>query len=118
MATKTKRSDFSAEAFIRRNEIIIRLPIDIMAAAYSGGVDLGYIEPGWKVTDPAAFAREVVHELNRENPDNGTTPIHRLFDAVMQEAIEQGADGVEEDPVCDDCAMPVRSCICSTGEGT
>ena len=113
MPAKTKRGDFSAEAFIRRNEIIIRLPIDIMAAAYRGGVDLGYIPAGWKVTDAPAFAREVVRALNHENPDNGTTPIHRLFDAAFLDAIEQGAEGVEEEPVCGDCGLPTTSCGCS-----
>lgn len=41
------------------------------------------------------FAKEVVRELNSED-EEGTTAIHKMFDAAFIEAIEQGAEGVEE----------------------
>ena len=49
----------------------------------------------YRVTDPAAFAKEVARELDRESED-GSTPLTRLLDTVIEEAINQGAEGVEE----------------------
>jgi hypothetical protein len=46
-----------------------------------------------KVTDPVIFARELAIELERESED-GTTRVHRMFDAAAKEAIEQGAEGI------------------------
>lgn len=96
--------------------IVIRLPLEMIPFAYLGAVDVGNVAPGWKVTNARAFAKEVVHALNDEDED-GTTPIHRLFDAAFEEAIEQGAEGVEEDPVCGECNMPKRVCICTPEDG-
>ena len=49
----------------------------------------------FKVTDHAVFAKEVVRELNREQED-GSTPLTRLLDQMIEEAINQGAEGIEE----------------------
>ena len=49
----------------------------------------------YRVTDHAAFAKEVVRELNHEAED-GSTPLTRLLNKCVVEAIEQGAEGVEE----------------------
>ena len=49
----------------------------------------------YRVTDPSAFAKEVARELDRESED-GSTPLTRLLDTVIEEAINQGAEGVEE----------------------
>ena len=87
-----------AEAVIEKGNIVIRVPVRCLPVAYQGGIDAGYIEPGFRITNARAFAKDLVQALNSEEED-GTTPIHRLFDAAMEDAIEQGADGVEE---CDD----------------
>lgn len=39
------------------------------------------------------FAKEVWRELVREQED-GTTPVHELFDKAFEDACEQGADGI------------------------
>jgi hypothetical protein len=101
----------NAEAVIEGDEIVIRLPINVIEHAYSAGVDAGAIRPGFRVTDARMFAPEVVRALNDED-EEGTTPIHHLFDDAFTEAIEQGAEGVEEDPVCERCCLPQRTCIC------
>ena len=49
----------------------------------------------YRVADPAAFAKDVARELNRESED-GSTPLTRLLDSVIEEAINQGAEGIEE----------------------
>jgi hypothetical protein len=97
MARKQKRT---AEAFIEKGEIVIRIAIDVLPSAYQAGIDIGAIEPGFKITNARKFAPEVVRALNDED-EEGTTPIHRLFDAACEEAIEQGAEGVEESPETD-----------------
>lgn len=90
---KQKRT---AEAFIEKGEIVIRVAVKALPLAYEAGTDLGVHEPGFKITNARAFAKDLVRALNDED-EQGTNPIHRLFDDAMAEAIEQGADGVEED---------------------
>jgi hypothetical protein len=115
MARRREREP--ATAFISRGEIVIRLPIEVIPAAYMGGEDVGAIDPGFKITDAPLFARDVIRELNRENPDNGVTAIHRLFDAAMIAAIEDGAEGVEDDPPCPRHEMAYRHCGCKRARG-
>lgn len=88
-------SDRSAEAVIEDGVIVIRLPIDNLADALKGACLMMTISPAYKVTDAAVFAKEVVRELNSED-EEGTTAVHKMFDAAFNEAIEQGAEGVEE----------------------
>ncbi len=83
----------SGQAKIEGGEIVIRVSIDALpfiadhVFALEGSL--------YAVTDAPTFARDLVYELNREEED-GTTPIHRMFDAAISEANEQGADGVTE----------------------
>ena len=49
----------------------------------------------WKITEPLTFAWDVKCELQREEED-GTTPLHLLFDKVCMAAIENGCGGSEE----------------------
>lgn len=46
-----------------------------------------------KITDPKVFAKEVLHTLRREEED-GTTLVHEMFDKAIEEAVEQGAEGI------------------------
>lgn len=78
-------------------EIVIRLPVDNLGCALEGAWALHYIDAHFTVTDPQAFAKEVMRSLNNED-EQGTTLIHRMFDKAMLDAIEQGAEGVEELP--------------------
>lgn len=49
----------------------------------------------YKVVDPEVFAQEVVRALKREKED-GTTPVHELLDHAFADAIDDGAEGIEE----------------------
>lgn len=91
----SKNQKRTAEAFIEKGEIVIRIAVGALPTAYQAGIDLGVHEPGFKIANARAFAKDLVRALNDED-EEGTTPIHRLFDAAMDEAIEQGAEGVEE----------------------
>lgn len=85
----------SAKAIIEDGCITIRIPVAFLDTIVEGGPLFTENGLGFKVTDLDAFAKDLLHELNREEED-GTTPIHRMFDSVIEKAIEQGAEGVEE----------------------
>lgn len=85
----------AATAVIENGEIIIRMPIANLDSALEGAWASGCQDGHYKVTDAAAFAKEVVYELNRED-EIGTTPIHTLLDRAMYAAIDQGSEGFRE----------------------
>lgn len=82
---------------IEDGHIVIRLPI----AALPLIVDHEHLDeegaPAFILTDVHAFAAAVVHELRHESED-GTTMVHKMFDNAVLDAIDSGADGVEEIP--------------------
>jgi hypothetical protein len=90
--TETKGN---AEAEIVDGNIVITLSISHLQTAIDGGTMLGTIDGSWKLTDPAAFAKDFVRSLNSED-EEGTTMIHRMCDEAINDAIEQGAEGIEE----------------------
>ena len=47
-----------------------------------------------KVTNKAKFAREIARALQAEEED-GTTPLHVLFDDAAEAAVEDGCEGVK-----------------------
>lgn len=47
------------------------------------------------VTNPELFAKEVCRAMNDEAED-GSTPLTRFLDSMMQAALENGCEGVEE----------------------
>lgn len=78
-------------------KIVIELPISVLpkalhAAPFNTDPDG---DPAYHVTDKTAFADAIVEQLGEEEED-GTTPLHRLFDAAMSAAIEDGAEGADE----------------------
>lgn len=91
---------------IEGEEIVIRTPIDSLSDAFKGAVELGRIPKGFVVTDQRAFAQAVLSELLDED-EQGTTIVHELFDQAMNNALENGADGVDEappePPECEEC---------------
>lgn len=82
-------------ARIEDGSIVIRLNADVLKTAWQYGPGSHCSLPKLRVSDPLAFAREVVNELNREAED-GSTRVHRMFDRAMMYAVEQGCEGVEE----------------------
>lgn len=47
-----------------------------------------------KITDEDAFVKDFLTELDRED-EEGSNPLHKLFDKMANEAINNGALGVE-----------------------
>lgn len=85
----------NGEAFIEDGAIVIRLPLDTFPEVVEACWASMGIPTRLKITDAAKFAKEVCRELNEEQED-GTTPVHLLFDRAIERAFEQGAEGVEE----------------------
>lgn len=73
---------------IKGDELRISIGINTLAYAVQMGGQWG---SDFYVNEPAAFAKSIETELQREEED-GTTPVHRLFDTVAVDAY----DGVEE----------------------
>jgi hypothetical protein len=88
-------TDRSGQAVIEAGAIVIRVPVANLPAIVEGAWAAGGMETRYAVTDAENFAKDLVRELNRED-EIGTTPIHRLFDRSIEEAIGQGAFGIEE----------------------
>ena len=84
-----------AVAVIENGSITIRVPIDNLSAVVEGAWASGGLDTRFKVTDAPELAKELCRTLNDEDGE-GTTPIHRLFDAAINEAMWRGAEGIEE----------------------
>lgn len=90
------------ECKVEENEIVIRMPVNLLShwlemadfncadnCADDGESSISI------VTDPVKFAEEIVNELTKEEED-GTTPVHLMIDKAMEDAIENGCEGVSE----------------------
>lgn len=85
----------SGRAIIEDGSLVIRVALEALPMVVEGSWAAGYMDTRYKVTDTAAFAADLVRELNDESED-GTTRIHRMFDKAIENAIGQGAEGIEE----------------------
>ncbi len=79
---------------LKNGRLSIRIGLDTLFGACAEALD------GLVVTDPSTFSKEVLHALKDEEED-GTTLVHRMLDDAIRNAIEQGAEGIE-DPYSDD----------------
>jgi len=85
-----------AQAVVKDGRIEISIDIDALPIIVSGSYCCcNRLDGFWKVTEPVAFAKEVCYVLNYERED-GTTPIHMMFEKAFTGAIGQGAEGIEE----------------------
>ncbi len=82
----------SGQAIIEDGNIVIRVALSALPMVVEGAWASGALDTRFKITNTKEFAGDLVHELNNEAED-GTTPIHQLFDAAIN---EQGARGIEE----------------------
>ena len=49
----------------------------------------------FSISDPLQFAEDVKHEMSREGED-GSTPLTRFLDLMMDEAVSQGSLGIHD----------------------
>ena len=82
------------QAILEDGAIIIRVPIAILPMVIEGAWAARGLETRYKITNVEEFSADLIRELNKEDED-GTTRIHTMFDAAIDEAVNQGAFGIE-----------------------
>lgn len=101
MAKRAKRATVGVDAplsvSIKDGKLIISIGVNVIAFAaehceryYDGEKDKYTL----KVTNKEKFAREIRRALQAEEED-GTTPLHVLFDDATEAAVEDGCEGVK-----------------------
>ena len=95
--TMAGKPEDSAKAVIEDGAIVTHVPLENLQAVMDGGFACNAYDRRYTVTDTAGFGKEIADELDRED-EEGTTPIHRLFDAAINAAVNSGAQHVEEYP--------------------
>lgn len=88
----------SGQAVIEKGSLVIRVSLEALPMALEGAWAMGKFDTRYKITDASEFAKELMHALNRED-EQGTTPVHELFDAAIVYIIEQGGFGIDEHEV-------------------
>jgi len=86
---------------IEGNEVVVRLTVDALVSATERGPALDDLIHGRggnestrvNVTDRLVWVDEFIRELRREEED-GTTLLHRAFDAAISRAVDSGAFGL------------------------
>ena len=79
------------------DDIVIRVPVAALPDAALVAFDeaWGFEQHTVKVVDADAFAKELIHQLNKE-AENGDTAIHTMLDKACVWAAEDGAEGLSE----------------------
>lgn len=80
-------------ANIEGKEIVIRVKFSALKTAFEAHPN--QLAEDYRLTSLKTVADSLVRRLNEEEED-GTTPVHRLFDAAFEEALEQGDEGFAE----------------------
>jgi hypothetical protein len=88
----------TAQAYVEGDLIKISIRVSLLPdvikdSADGGHLDFGELGPP-SVVDAKRFAKDVCNALNDERED-GTTPVHLLFDAAFEKAVEDGSLGIE-----------------------
>ena len=85
----------SGEAVIEDGALVIRVSLEALPMVLEGAWAMAKFDTRYKITDASEFAKELVYALNRED-EQGTTPVHELFDKAILYVIEQGGFGIDE----------------------
>lgn len=94
------RRDAPLAVAVTDDTLTISIGIDTLAFAGNGFFQaeafaaFGREEPATKIIDNAVWAKEVAAILEKEEED-GTTPLHMLFDAAFESAANAGSEAVE-----------------------
>lgn len=85
----------SGKAIIEDGSIVIRVALSALPMVLEGSWVANNLPTHYKIVNVDKFADDLLSELNAESED-GTTRIHKMFDGAIEEAINQGAFGIEE----------------------
>ncbi|WP_110693324.1 hypothetical protein [Salinicola halophyticus] len=89
-ATKDSDLNISADA----EALLISIGVDALRQACETGRSYGLCAV--KVTNEKAFLKGLVQQLKHEDED-GSTPVHHLFDQAVTQMLEDGDEGIEEE---------------------
>jgi hypothetical protein len=92
---KMAKPEDSGQAVIEGDALVIRVSLANLPMVLEGAWAMGKFDTRFKITDASEFAKELMHALNRED-EQGTTPVHEMFDKAILYATEQGALGIDE----------------------
>lgn len=87
---KDKQLTIAAE----NDTISITIGIETLCHAVTTGRPYG--QGDIKITDKEAFIKNLLCELQSEQED-GTTPVHSMFDEAVNNMLENGEEGLEID---------------------
>lgn len=76
--------------------LTIQIGVDALAFAANEGQYHPFDHGQWKVLDADKFASDVLHALDDEVMDDGTTILTQMIDKAIESAIEQGSEWIEE----------------------
>jgi hypothetical protein len=87
---------------IKNEVLIIEIGIDVLANCAQHVLDEehylategGEIESPSKVVDNVAFAKAIAKQLDKEEPEDGSTPMTRMLDAAIIEVFESGDESI------------------------
>lgn len=85
------------EATLNRGSIVIRVNEKSLRQLVEGCWATHNMEVRQRIIDAPIFMAEILAALNAES-ENGSTLVHKMFDAAINEALEQGAEGIEDHP--------------------
>lgn len=89
-----KPENIPLQTSIEDKQLVIRIGIETLAfcaLAKNGGP----LEENFRVTDALQFAKDTQREFNRET-ELGDTPLTRMLDAAMVEAVDQGCIAIRQ----------------------
>lgn len=94
------REGMPLRAVVQDGKLIISIGIRTLAWAFEHSEgnnpyddSLGDFKREYRIADPVQFAKDVCHEINDEGED-GSTPLTRFLDSMMDNAIENGSLGI------------------------
>lgn len=82
---------------VEGDELVIRIGVDTLLLATQHCpllTDDETYKPLFSITNADQLAADVARELNEEEED-GTTPLHRVLDQAMFDAMEKGSEAFE-----------------------
>lgn len=100
---------------IKNRAVVIRLPFKVIECAAKEAFDreYGHDRHTYEIVDAGLFAKDLLHELTREE-ENGDTVVCKMFDQAIVDATSNGAQGVDGRVRT---LRKCKDCGCSIGEG-
>jgi hypothetical protein len=96
------REGMPLRAEVDGERLVVSIGVDTLAFAFEHGEEnnpynevTGDFERRYQISWAAQFAKDVCAEMNREGED-GSTPLTRFLDGVMDEAVNQGSLGIHD----------------------